>query len=267
MFKEGVDGVKTNYFKVTEHPGLGATREQLERLCHRYYFVRGHVEKKDVLEVACGTGIGLPYLAERANKVVGVDIDEKNLEMAKKVVDGDNRVVLVQADAHNLPFKKDSFDVVLLYEAIYYLQNPADFVREAYRGLRDNGLLVICSVNKLWRDFHPSPYTHSYFSIQEMASLLEDAGFKVSGRWGAFKISTGVRDYVIFLIKKIALRFNLIPGTLQARTILKRIFMGKLRPLPSRISAGMVEYLKPSPIVTDRDSSEFKILYVVGKKA
>ena len=72
------------YVTVTELPGINAHKEQLERLVQRYCFASEYCKDKDVLEVACGGGIGLGYLARRARKVVGGDIDEKVLEFARR---------------------------------------------------------------------------------------------------------------------------------------------------------------------------------------
>ena len=69
-----------DYSIVTEIPGIGASREQIERFYQRYHFARQFCKEKDVLELACGAGQGLGYLAAKANSVIGADIDKKNLE-------------------------------------------------------------------------------------------------------------------------------------------------------------------------------------------
>jgi len=48
-----------DYSLITEFPGLQATQEQLERLYQRYHFAKQFAPEKDVLEVACGSGIVL----------------------------------------------------------------------------------------------------------------------------------------------------------------------------------------------------------------
>lgn len=66
-----------NYTKVTELPDYKITREQLARLYQRYRFALKFCKDKEVLEVACGGGMGLGYLASVSKKVVGGDIDKK----------------------------------------------------------------------------------------------------------------------------------------------------------------------------------------------
>ena len=91
--------------------------------------------------------MGLSYLAKKANRVVGCDIDEDILKYPNETYKDREDITVMQADAQNLPFDDNSFDVVMLYEAIYYLPEPEKFVNEAKRILKDGGVLIICTVN------------------------------------------------------------------------------------------------------------------------
>src|SRR5438128_953104 len=133
---------------VTETPGVGASREQLAMLLARYTLAAERAVNKDVLEVACGSGMGLGYLATRARRVVGGDYTFPLLRAAQRHYSG--RIPLVRHDAAVLPFAAASFDVVILYEAVYYLSRPEEFVKEAQRVLRPYGTVIICSVNCEW---------------------------------------------------------------------------------------------------------------------
>ena len=62
---------------VTELPGAPVNGEQLQMLHTRYGWAGDFVEGKEVLEIACGSGIGLSYLAKKAKKVTGGDCDPK----------------------------------------------------------------------------------------------------------------------------------------------------------------------------------------------
>lgn len=81
-----------DYSSIAESPNLKATQEQVERLCQRYCFARQYAKDKDVLEVACGSGIGLGYLAQAAHKIVGADIEEKNVNLARNFYKEDERL-------------------------------------------------------------------------------------------------------------------------------------------------------------------------------
>ena len=77
----------------------------------------------------------------------------------------------------------------------------------------------------------------------------------------------GAKSKVTSLVKRSAVRFHLIPGTLKGRAYLKRIFMGKLVCLPPEITENMTSYEPPVAIPADRVCKEFKILYVIAKKS
>ena len=106
-----------DYTTVTEVPGSQATREQQARLYHRYHTAGNYAAGKRVLEVACGSGLGLGYLGRTAASVVGGDYTEKLLRIAQSYY-GDG-VPLVRLDAHHLPFRNQAFDLVIILEAIY----------------------------------------------------------------------------------------------------------------------------------------------------
>jgi SAM-dependent methyltransferase len=255
-----------DYSLITESPGLMATQEQLARLYQRYQFAREFSQDRDVLEIGCGAGLGLGYLAKVAKKVVGGDIEEKNVSVAREYYKNRENFTADLMDAHNIPLSHESFDLVLLFETIYYLKDPKRCIAEAARLLRPNGTFVVCTVNKDWEDFHPSPYTYKYFSVPGLYGLIKES-FREVKLYGGFPVENGgVGGEIISLIKKFALKLRLIPGSLKARAYLKRIFMGRLIPLPNEITEGMATYKPPLEIPTDKKNEGFKILYAIGKK-
>jgi ubiquinone/menaquinone biosynthesis C-methylase UbiE len=258
----GLDG----YYLITETPGQMASPEQLERLYQRYHFALGYAEGMDVLEVACGSGIGLGYLATKARSVAGGDIDERNVETARAHYRGRPNVTIHLTDAHQLPWERATFGLVLLYEALYYLERPEVFIAEAARVLRERGKLVICTVNKDWRDFHPSRLTSRYFSIPELHQLLR-ASFPEVRIYGSFPTRLdGTKEKLLSGVKRAAVRLHLIPGSLKGRAVLKRFVFGKLHPLPGEITPAMTCYADPVPLNPTEASSEFKVIYAVARK-
>lgn len=253
-----------DFSQLTEIPGVKATKEQIERIYHRYRFVRDIAENKVILEVACGSGLGLGFLNERARYVVGGDIDRRNLKIAQELYKGTS-VDLCKLDAHYLPFSGNRFDLVLLYEAIYYLKFPDLFIEECGRILKKNGLLVICTVNRDWKDFHPSPHAIRYFSIPELYGLLGKVFHDVKF-YGAFPVEeTGLSERAVSLLKRIAVRLNLIPGTLAGRAYLKRLFLGPLVQIPEQLVENMAPYREPVMISPRERNGKFKIVYAVSR--
>jgi len=252
------------YTTVTEMPGNKATKENLDMLYTRYKWASQFTEGKDVLEVACGAGQGLGYLAKKAKKVVGGDIDEDIVKCAKNHYKG--RVEVLQFDAHKLPFESSSFDVVILFEAIYYLKQPKDFLSECHRVLRENGLILLCTVNKDWLEFNPSPYSFKYFSAPELMDLFKENNFDAR-IFGAFSIAPdSLKGKIISFIRKTAVKFHLIPKTMKGKEKIKRLFFGKLLETPPEIKEGMTECHQPLPIALDFPNFEYKVLYVIAQK-
>lgn len=253
----------TDYSSVTELPGIHASQEQLAMLYHRYRTAKSYCEGKDVLEVGCGGGLGLGYLAKGARFIVGGDYTEDNLRSARQHYQG--KAKLVCFDAHQLPFRDKSFHVLILFEAIYYLISPDRFLEESLRLLRENSLLLICTVNKDWSDFNPSPFSVKYFSASELVALLRRRHFEVE-LFGAFPTSmNSMRGRLVSWIKRAAVALHLIPKTMRGKELLKRIFFGKLSSIPAEIEEGMTEYAPLAPISTESPNSQFKVLYAVAR--
>jgi len=255
-----------NYQKLTEAPGDKASADQLERLHHRYGLAALRAAGCRVLEVACGSGIGVAYLAGLAQSVEGCDIDTANLARAEQTCRGLDTVQLRWGDAQALPYPDAEFDLVLLYEAIYYLPDAAEFVAEAHRVLKPDGELIICTVNPQWASFHPSPLATHYYSAAELINLLNPL-FPSLKIMGAFPVdSGGAKGQVLDLVKRCALALHLIPTTLEGRARLKRIFFGKLQELPQRMEPDLAALQEPVVLDPGAVKAEFKILYAVAGK-
>jgi ubiquinone/menaquinone biosynthesis C-methylase UbiE len=252
------------YIHVTEIPGNKASAEQIERLYHRYHFASAFCQGKEVLEVACGAGMGLGYLARAAHKVVGGDIDEKLVELAQGHYAGRSNIELKTLDAQRLPFPDGSFDLLLLYEAIYYLPEPEKFVEEAFRVLRADGMLIVCTVNKEWPDFNPSPFSTKYLSALELDFLFR-ARFPNVDLYGAFPVETAsLKSRLLSFVKRGAIRLHLMPKTMKGKELFKRIFFGDLKSIPPEIKEGLATYNLPVKIIVDSPSRLFKIIYAIA---
>lgn len=255
-----------DYTAITETPGTKASKEQLERLYQRYRFAYQFCSGKDVLEAACGAGQGLGYLATAAKKVIGGDIDKDNLKFAQMQYEGKSGIQIEVFDAQKLPFEDESFDVAIMYEAIYYLTDPAAFIGEAYRTLRNNGLLIMCTVNKDWADFNPSLFSIRYFSVPELDSLLKQRFVDVDFYGGFLAGPNSPKGAIVSFIKRTAVRLQLMPKTMKGKEPLKRIFFGKLYPLPPEVKEDMAEYVKPVPISRHSPNNSYKVIFAVARK-
>jgi len=122
-------------------------------------------------------------------------------------------------------------------------------------------MLLICTVNKDWTDFNPSPYSKKYFSAPELYSLVNQKFSQVQ-LFGAFPaFNKGIKNKFLSSVKRTAVNFNLIPKTMKAKEIFKRVFFGKLLTLPSEIEDGEIEYSPPVEISSDQPNYQYIVLF------
>lgn len=252
-----------DYSQITEAFGGSASSEQIQRMFNRYCFARQYCVGKTVLEVASGAGQGLGYLSGAAKFVAGGDYTEALVSQAKKHY-GD-RVPLFRLDAHKLPFRNGAFDVVILYEAIYYLSRPEEFAKEAVRVLKTGGLLLICLPNKSLPDFHRSPFSHYYYTPSELLALLSPFGFKVDFFGDVLVDYESPKSRLQMLLKMVASRFHLMPKSLKGREYLKRLIYGRLIPIPSEITEDLCKYRPLQRISLSTIPCPYRVIFGVAK--
>lgn len=98
-----------------------------------------------VLDAGCGTG-NLARKLGRNNKVTAIDYSPGMLEKAAEKTAGNENVELLQASVLSLPFADESYDVVVSVNVLFNLSDPARAIREAYRVLGKNGVLIVSSL-------------------------------------------------------------------------------------------------------------------------
>jgi len=251
-----------DYSNVTEASGTLVTGEAIEMLVTRYSWAAAAAAGKDVLEVACGAGQGLGVLARVARRVVGGDYTQALLDGARRQYAG--RVPLLRLDGQQLPFRDASFDVILLFEAIYYLPSTDAFLAECRRVLRPRGTLLVCSANRQWSGFNPSPHSTRYFDADSLSQLLGAHGFAVR-MFGAFPASTpSASGQIVSMVKRLAVALHLIPKTMKGKELLKRLFLGPLQPFPAELQSTAAS----QPLVpVSSGAGGFKVIYAEGTLA
>tara|TARA_B100001059_G_C17772495_1_gene549267 strand:- start:587 stop:1378 length:792 start_codon:yes stop_codon:yes gene_type:complete len=260
---------KNNFSNVTEIPGSYATEEQLSMIITRYSLAKKYSNNKDVLEVACGSGIGIPYIKDVAKSVSACDIDPKLVNIAKEISTNIKGVDIKEGDAQNIPYKNKSFDIVIIFEAIYYLKDYAKFFAEVNRVLRSQGLLIISSVNPSWHGFNPSPFSKKYFNLDELNSIINNYSSlkNISSYYGYYnKITTS--NFFLSILKMVAVKLNLVPKTMEGKRFLKKMFLGKLFSIPKYIDdkTGKIEKLVLKSETSNLEIKNYKQIYSIIQK-
>lgn len=102
-----------------------------------------HVEKdKTILDVACGTGVLIPYYKSRNVKSIkAIDISNKMIEKAKTKFNDENiEFICTDAQYYN---PNEKFDCIIIYNAFPHFVNQIALIENMCSLLKDNGYLSI----------------------------------------------------------------------------------------------------------------------------
>ncbi|MBD2430843.1 MULTISPECIES: class I SAM-dependent methyltransferase [Fischerella] len=142
-----------------------------------------------VLDVACGTGeFERLLLSEHSTQhIVGIDISEKMLAIAKQKCSPYPQVEFYTATAKALPFASNSFDVIVSANSFHYFDEPAAALTEMRRVLKPEGKVIILDwcrdyllckicdiILKIFDPAHKQCYTQAEFH-----HLLENSNFVI----------------------------------------------------------------------------------------
>ena len=97
---------------------------------------------KDVLDVACGTGVLIPdYLARKVKSVTAVDISPNMISIAKSKFQQEN-VQLICADIETIEFEQ-KFDCIVIYNAFPHFPKPNNLIKVLASHLKQGGTLTV----------------------------------------------------------------------------------------------------------------------------
>lgn len=163
-----------------------------------YELLRPVVRQKTVLELATGTGLIAKHIVRYADHIEATDASQKMIEQAKQGVKSAKLYFSVQ-DMFHLPYADQSFDVVIVVNALHIVPEPEKALSEIRRVLKDDGVLVAPT------------FTHAdnAFFGNVKAFFMRLAGFPLHSKWTS-------HEYLAFL------REN--GWTVQKSTVLKASF-------------------------------------------
>ena len=142
---------------------------------HRYHFAASFCNGKRVLDLASGEGYGSAILAQVAESVVGVEIDEATFEHAQLNYPLSNLTFVQGSMLDPNVVAEDSVDVIVCFEAIEHVAEHDQLLEVIGRALRPGGLLIIstpdCMVYTEAADYHNPFHVHE-LSRDEFKSLL-----------------------------------------------------------------------------------------------
>jgi ubiquinone/menaquinone biosynthesis C-methylase UbiE len=137
-----------------------------------------------ILDIGCGQGKSFRLLHDKFSpqRLIGVDIDERSLRLARSQVASDNlKVELFQNDGAVLKLPDASITMLFCHQTFHHLVRQEEALREFYRVLQPGGLLLfaestrayICSwvIRLLFR--HPMEVQRS---AEEYLAMIRNQG-------------------------------------------------------------------------------------------
>ena len=137
-----------------------------------YVLIQPIVKAKTVLELATGTGLIAKHIVNAAAHIEATDASVEMIAEAKR----DNRSAKLYfsvQDMFCLPYAEESFDVVIVSNALHIVPQPEKALAEIRRVLKDDGVLIAPT------------FTHAgnSFSGKVMAFFMKSVGFPLHSKW------------------------------------------------------------------------------------
>ncbi len=151
--------------------------EKAMRLDQKYYQymyerIPTKIVDKEVLEIATGPGLLAKHVAYASKSMIATDYSQGMINEACKGTYS-KKLKFEVADATNLPYPDNSFDVVLIANALHVMPCPEKALLEINRVLRKDGILI-----------SPNFVGHKKGAISKLWSgILKIAGIKFEHQW------------------------------------------------------------------------------------
>lgn len=138
-----------------------------------------------LLDAGCGTGWFSAEAVARGAQVVSVDVGLRLLDRVAQKCTSTKRLV---GSVLELPFGRDTFDVVICTEVIEHTPNPGAAISELCRVVRPGGIVIVTVPNVLWKPMvvlanalglRPYEGLENFVSFRFVRSALTKGGMRV----------------------------------------------------------------------------------------
>ena len=162
-----------------------------------YALIHPVVKVKTVLELATGTGLIAKHIVNAAAHIEATDASAEMIAEAKRDNRSSNLHFSVQ-DMFRLPYADESFDAVIVSNALHIVPQPEKALREIRRVLKDDGVLIAPT------------FTHAgnSFSGKVRAFFMTLAGFPLHSRWTSEEYLTFLRQNGWTVRKSVVLKVS-----------------------------------------------------------
>ena len=137
-----------------------------------YELIRPVVRHKTVLELATGTGLIAKHIVNAAAHIEATDASAEMITEAKRDTRSSKLHFSVQ-DMFRLPYANQSFNVVIVSNALHIVPEPERALAEIWRVLKEDGILIAPTFTHAGNDFRG----------KVKALFMKLAGFPLHSKW------------------------------------------------------------------------------------
>jgi 2-polyprenyl-3-methyl-5-hydroxy-6-metoxy-1,4-benzoquinol methylase len=141
-----------------------------QRLLKAYYLAKPYM-KGDILEVGCGEGRGVEFLAPLGNSYTAIDKIESIIGTLTEQFPASSFIL-----ANIPPFsmlEDDKFDVIVSFQVIEHIKEDKKFISEMYRVLKPGGVALLTTPNKP-KTLTRNPWHIREYTTKELKNLTSD---------------------------------------------------------------------------------------------
>ena len=159
-----------------------------------YELIRPVVRHKTVLELATGTGLIAKHIVNAAAHIEATDASAEMITEAKRTRSA--KLHFSVQDMFRLPYANQSFNVVIVSNALHIVPQPEKALQEIKRVLKDDGVLIAPT------------FTHAGNSFSGMvrAFFMRMAGFPLHSKWTSEEYLRFLRQNVWAVRKSVVLK-------------------------------------------------------------
>jgi SAM-dependent methyltransferase len=142
-------------------------------------FSSANIQKDSlVIDIGCGVGSNLSLFQLMCSKLIGIDSEIYSLYLAKKHL---SAVPLVNGDLMRLPFKANSFDLIVASDILEHLNEDTNGIKEIHRTLKRGGkaIFTVPAFGFLWGMQDIVGMHKRRYSKKEFTRKIEREGFEI----------------------------------------------------------------------------------------
>ncbi len=152
---------------------------------YHQYFLDKIEKNSNVLDIGCSIGLISYKIAEKAKKVVAIDINKKNIAIAKKNHSRDN-IIYINADATKYQFE-ESFDYIILSNVLEHIKDRNSFLKKI-RNSAKFLLIRVPMINRGWLPLYKRELGFEYmldsthyieYTLDTFKKEMDAAGLKI----------------------------------------------------------------------------------------